>query len=66
MLAAYLYDHRPTWHALLIDDDLLFYSVCFPQNLQFASPQGEGRLSSEEMVKRVQRGSGILSPGLRP
>jgi hypothetical protein len=39
-MALYLYDHRPTWHALLIDDDTLFYSTCLPQNLPFASPQG--------------------------
>jgi hypothetical protein len=37
---AYLYDYRPTWHALLVDDDLLYFSTCLPQNLPFASPQG--------------------------
>jgi hypothetical protein len=35
-----MYDHRPTWHALLVDDDILYYSAAMPQNLPFASPQG--------------------------
>ena len=39
-VTVYQYDHRPTWHALLIDDDLLYYSTAMPQNLAFASPQG--------------------------
>lgn len=57
-LAAYLYDYRPTWHGLLIDDDLLFYSTCFPQNLPFASPQGGGEVvrvgDNEESAERVR------------
>ncbi|GLY99457.1 hypothetical protein [Actinoplanes sp. NBRC 103695] len=38
-LSAYLYDHRPTWHALLLDDDCLYFSPCLPQNLSFSAPQ---------------------------
>ncbi len=36
----YMYDYRPTWHALLLDDDTLYYSTAMPRNLAFASPQG--------------------------
>lgn len=58
VLAAYLYDYRPTWHALLIDDDILYYSTCFPQNLPFASPQGGGEVvrlqDGEESAERVR------------
>jgi hypothetical protein len=39
-LACYRYDHRPTWHALLVDEDTLFFSTCLPTNLPFAAPQG--------------------------
>jgi hypothetical protein len=39
-LSVHTYDHRPTWHALLVDDDLLYYSTAFPGNQSFASPQG--------------------------
>jgi hypothetical protein len=45
-LAIYPYGHRPTWHALLIDDDTLFYSPSLPQNFTFSSPQ-----SGVEIVK---------------
>jgi len=38
-LSVHVYDHRPTWHALLLDDDRLYYSSCLPQNLVFSSPQ---------------------------
>jgi hypothetical protein len=38
-LSVYFYDHRPTWHALLLDDDRLYYSSSLPQNLVFSSPQ---------------------------
>jgi hypothetical protein len=39
-ITVYMYDYRPTWHALLVDDDILYYSTAMPQNLRFASPQG--------------------------
>lgn len=39
-ITLYFYDYRPTWHALLLDEDTLFYSTAMPQNLAFASPQG--------------------------
>jgi hypothetical protein len=39
-VSVYLYDHRPTWHALLLDTDVLFYSTCMPANMPYASPQG--------------------------
>jgi len=39
-IAVYMYDHRPTWHAMLVDDDLMYYSTSIPSNLPFASPQG--------------------------
>ncbi|MFJ5302264.1 hypothetical protein [Streptomyces sp. NPDC088350] len=57
-LALYLYDHRPTWHALLVDEDTLFYSTCMPSNLEFASPQGGVEVisvdSGEHNAERVQ------------
>ena len=57
-LSLYLYDYRPTWHALMVDDDTLFYSTCMPQNLGFASPQGGTELivagSSEQETERVR------------
>lgn len=42
----YMYDYRPTWYALLVDDDILYYSGAMPQNLHLASPQ-----SGVEVVK---------------
>jgi hypothetical protein len=39
-ITLYTYDYRPTWHALLLDDDTFYYSTAMPQNLTFASPQG--------------------------
>ena len=36
----YKYDHRPTWHGLLIDEDILYWSVCMPSNLKLSAPQG--------------------------
>jgi hypothetical protein len=45
-IRVYMYDYRPTWHALLVDDDTLYYSPAMPQNLGYASPQ-----SGVEVVK---------------
>jgi hypothetical protein len=57
-IALYLYDHRPTWHALLVDDDTLFYSTAMPQNLPFASPQGGVEVvkidGEEQDVERIR------------
>jgi hypothetical protein len=58
VLAFYMYDHRPTWHALLLDEDMLFYSTCLPGNLQFASPQGGAEVVSvdtdEQSAERIR------------
>jgi hypothetical protein len=45
-IKVYMYDYRPTWYALLVDDDILYYSAAMPQNLRLASPQ-----SGVEVVK---------------
>lgn len=33
------YDFQPTWHGLLVDDDLLYFSTTLPQNRHLAAPQ---------------------------
>lgn len=38
-LRVHRYDFRPTWHSLLIDDDILFWSPCLPANIEHAAPQ---------------------------
>ena len=39
-LAIRTYTHRPMWHGLLVGEDLLFLSPCYPKNFVFSSPQG--------------------------
>jgi hypothetical protein len=39
-LSLHAYQHRPTWHGLLIADQTLFFSTCLPLNFEFSSPQG--------------------------
>jgi Domain of unknown function (DUF4062) len=39
-LSVLTYDIRPSWHALLVDDDLAFYSLCVPGDIDLAAPQG--------------------------
>jgi hypothetical protein len=40
VVALYKYSHRPTWHGVLVDDDLLYYSPSFPSQFRLAHPQG--------------------------
>jgi hypothetical protein len=43
-LIVYCYAYRPTWHALLIDEDLLFFSLADPTHFSLSSPQGGAEL----------------------
>ena len=42
----FTYRHRPTWHALLIDDDLMYYSPCDPRDFVLAGPQSGAEVVS--------------------
>jgi len=48
----YHYDIRPTWHALLLDSDMLMFSTCRYRNVALAAPQG-----GAEVVRRSNGGA---------
>ncbi len=47
-VAVYTYSHRPTWHALLIDDDRMYFSPCDPRDFVLAGPQSGAEVVSSE------------------
>jgi len=40
----HVYDQRPTWHGVLVDDDRLYWSTCLPADLYLTAPQGPAEL----------------------